>query len=63
MGSDMISIGHDDLRLKDISAGRNSGRESSLIPSQNSGPGTFGFSPGTFGKTGSQINDSFEFDG
>ncbi|KAI9460594.1 Rec8 like protein-domain-containing protein [Lactarius psammicola] len=62
MGSDMISIGHDDLRLKDISTGRNSARESSLIPSQNSGPGTFGFSPGAFGKTGSHINDSFEFD-
>ncbi|KAF8274080.1 Rec8 like protein-domain-containing protein [Lactarius quietus] len=62
IGSDRISIGHDELRLKDTSAGRNSGRESSLVPSQNSGPVTFGFSPGTFGKTGSQINDSFEFD-
>lgn len=62
IGSDRISIGHDDLRLKDISTGRNSGREGSLVPSQNSGPVTFGFSPATFGKTGSQINDSFEFD-
>ena len=63
IGSDRISIGHDDHRLKDISTGRNSGRENSLVPSQNSGPVTFGFSPGAFGKTGSQINDSFEFDG
>lgn len=63
MGSDRMSIRHGDLRLKDISTGRNSGRESPLFPSQNSGPGTFGFSPGTLGKTGSQINDSFEFDG
>ncbi|KAH9004008.1 Rec8 like protein-domain-containing protein [Lactarius hatsudake] len=64
MGSDRISIGRDDIRLKDISTvtGRNSGRESPLVPSQNSGPGTLGFSPGTFGRTGSQINDSFEFD-
>ncbi|KAH9178704.1 Rec8 like protein-domain-containing protein [Lactarius sanguifluus] len=64
MGSDRISIGRDDIRLKDISTvtGRNSGRESPLVPSQNSGPGTLGFSPGTFGRTGSQINNSFEFD-
>jgi meiotic recombination protein REC8 len=60
IGSDRISIGHDDLRLKDASTGRNSGRESPLVPSQT---GTFGFSPGTLGKTGSQINDSFQFDG
>lgn len=63
IGSDRISIGHDDLRLKDASTGRNSGRESPLVPSQTSGPGTFGFSPGAFGKTGSHINDSFQFDG
>jgi len=63
MGSDRISIGHDDVRLKDLSTGRGSGHESSAVPSQNNGPGTFGFSPGTFGKTGSQLNDSFEFDG
>ncbi|KAI9444793.1 Rec8 like protein-domain-containing protein [Lactarius indigo] len=64
MGSDRISIGRDDIRLKDISTatGRNSGRESPLVPGQNSGPGILGFSPGTFGRTGSQINDSFEFD-
>ncbi|KAH9065734.1 Rec8 like protein-domain-containing protein [Lactarius vividus] len=64
MGSDRISIGRDDIRLKDISTltGRNSGRESPLVPSQNSGPGTLGFSPATFGRIGSQINDSFEFD-
>lgn len=63
IGSDKISIGRDDLRLKDVSTGRYSGREGSLVPSQNSGPVTFGFSPATFGRTGSQINDSFEFDG
>ncbi|KAI0257126.1 hypothetical protein BJV78DRAFT_1277705 [Lactifluus subvellereus] len=63
MGSGRISIGHDDVRLKDASMGRTSGRGSSLVPSQlNSGPGTLGLSPGTFEKIGSQINDSFEFD-
>jgi len=61
MGSDRISIGLDDVRLKDASVGRSSGREGSLVPSQlNSGPGTLGFSPKA---TGSHINDSFEFDG
>ena len=61
LGSDRISMGQDDVRLKDASVGRSSGRESSLVPSQlNSGPGTLGFSPKV---TGSHINDSFEFDG
>ena len=61
MGSDRVSIGHDDVRLKE---GRASGRGSSLVLSQlNSGPGTLGLSPGTFEKIGSQINDSFEFEG
>ena len=61
MGSDRISIGQDDVRLKDASVGRSSGREGSLVPSQlNSGPGTLGFSPKAMG---SHINDSFEFDG
>jgi meiotic recombination protein REC8 len=61
MGSDRISIGQDDVRLKDASVGRSSGREGSLVPSQlNSGPGNLGFSPKV---TGSHINDSFEFDG
>lgn len=63
IGSDRISIGRDDIRLKDTPTGRNSGRESPLVRSQSSGPGTLGFSPGLFGKTGSQINDSFQFDG
>ncbi|KAI0003692.1 hypothetical protein BJV74DRAFT_479605 [Russula compacta] len=63
MGSDRFSIGQHDVRLKDPSVVRSSGRESSLVPSQlNSGPGTFGFSPGTFEKIGSHVNDSFEFD-
>jgi meiotic recombination protein REC8, fungi type len=61
MGSDRISIGHDDVRLKDTSVGRTSGRESSL--QLNSGPGTLGFSPNIFEKIGSQINESFQFDG
>ena len=61
MGSDKISIGQDNVRLKDVSVGRSSGREGSLVPSQlNSGPGTLGFSPKAMG---SHINDSFEFDG
>ena len=61
LGSDRISMGQDDVRLKDASVGRSSGREGSLVPSQlNSGPGTLGFSPKV---TGSHINDSFEFDG
>ena len=61
MGSDRISIGQVDVRLKDASVGRSSGREGSLAPSQlNSGPGTLGFSPKAMG---SHINDSFEFDG
>jgi hypothetical protein len=64
MGSDRISIGLEDVRVKDTSVERTSGRESSLLQSQlNSGPGTLGFSPRTFEKIGSQINDSFEFDG
>ena len=64
MGSDRFSTGQHDVRLKDPSVGRSSGRESSLVPSQlNSGPGTFGFSPGTFEKIGSHFNESFEFDG
>jgi hypothetical protein len=64
MGSDRFSIGQDDLRLKDASVGRSSGRESSLVPSQlNSGPGTLGISPRVFDKMGSHVNDSFEFDG
>jgi hypothetical protein len=65
MGSDKISIEHDDIRLKDsTSVGRTSGHRSSLVPSQlNSGPGTLGFSPRTLEKIGSRINDSFEFDG
>ncbi|KAI9512602.1 Rec8 like protein-domain-containing protein, partial [Russula earlei] len=63
MGSERFSIGNDDIRLKDASVGRSSGREGSLILSQgNSGPGTFGFSPRTFGKMGPHIDDTFEFD-
>jgi len=61
MGSDRFSLGQDDVRLKDVSVGRSSGREGSLVASQlNSGPG---FSPKTFERIGSRINDSFEFDG
>ncbi len=64
MGSDRlgISIGQDDVRLKDAFVGRSdSGREGSLVPSQlNSGPGTLGFPPRAMGP---HINDSFEFDG
>ncbi len=61
MGSGRFSIGQDDVRLKDASVGRSSGREGSLVPSQlNSGPGTLGFSPKAIE---SHINDSFEFDG
>jgi hypothetical protein len=64
MGSDRFSIGQEDMRLKDASVGRSSGRESSLVPSQlNSGPGTFGISPKVFDKMGSHVDDSFEFDG
>ena len=64
MGSDRFSLGQDDVRLRDASVGRSSGREGSLVASQlNSGPGTLGFSPKTFEKIGSHINDSFEFDG
>jgi hypothetical protein len=64
MGSDRLSLGQDDVRLKDGSVGRSSGREGSLVPSHlNSGPGTLGLSPRTFEKIGSHINDSFEFDG
>jgi meiotic recombination protein REC8 len=64
MGSDRFSIGQDDVRLKDASVGRSSGRESSIVPSQlNSGPGTLGISPRVFDKIGSHVNDSFEFDG
>jgi len=64
MGSDKFSIRHEDVRLKDTSVGRSSGREGSLVPSQlNSGPGTLGFSPRAFEKMESHINDSFEFDG
>jgi hypothetical protein len=64
MGSDRFSLGQDDIRLKDASVGRSSGREGSLVASQlNSGPGTLGFSPKTLEKIGSHINDSFEFDG
>lgn len=64
MGSDRFSLGQDDVRLKDASVGRSSGREGSLVPSQlNSGPGTLGFSPRTFEKIGTRMNDSFEFDG
>jgi len=64
MGSDKFSIRHEDIRLKDASVGRSSGREGSLAPSQlNSGPGTLGFSPRAFEKVESHINDSFEFDG
>lgn len=64
MGSDKFSMGQDDVRLKDASVGRSSGRESPLVPSQlNSGPGTLGFSPRAFDKMGSHVNDSFEFDG
>lgn len=64
MGSDRFSLGQDDVRLKDASVGRSSGREGSLVPSQlNSGPGTLGFSPRTLEKIGPHIDDSFEFDG
>ena len=64
MGSDRFSIGHEDVRLKDASVGRSSGRGSSLVPSQlNSGPGAVGFSPRAIDKIGSHINYSFEFDG
>jgi len=62
MGSG-ISIGHDEVRLKDASVGRSSGRESSLVPSQlNSGPGATGISPRIVEKLGTVVNDSFEFD-
>lgn len=64
LGSDRFSIGQEDMRLKDASVGRSSGRESSLVPSQlNSGPGTLGLSPKVFDKMGSHVNDSFEFEG
>jgi meiotic recombination protein REC8, fungi type len=64
MGSDRFSLGQDDVRLKNASVGRSSGREGSLVASQlNSGPGTLGFSPKTLEKIGSHMNDSFEFDG
>jgi hypothetical protein len=64
MGSERFSSGQDDVRLKDAPVGHSSGREGSLVASQlNSGPGTLGFSPRTFEKIGSHINDSFEFDG
>jgi hypothetical protein len=64
MGSDRFSVGQDDVRQKDASVGRSSGREGSLLASQlNSAPGTLGLSPGTFEKIGTHINDSFEFDG
>ncbi|KAI0275079.1 Rec8 like protein-domain-containing protein [Gloeopeniophorella convolvens] len=64
IASEKISAGNEDLRLKDNrSAGRSSGRGSSLVPSQlNSGPGTAGFSPRAFGGVGTQVNESFEFE-
>lgn len=65
MSGDRFSLGQDDVRLKDASVGRSSGREGSLVPGQlNSGPGgTLGFSPRILERIGSHINDSFEFDG
>ena len=64
MSSDRFSLGRDDVRLKDASVGRSSGREGSLVPGQlNSGPETLRFSPRTPEKIVSHINDSFEFDG
>ncbi|KAI0068210.1 hypothetical protein BV25DRAFT_1911222 [Artomyces pyxidatus] len=62
-GSDRVSIGHAEVRIRGSSAGRTK-RDSSLGPSQfGSTVGGPGFSPGAFGRFGSQIDgDNFEFD-
>ncbi|KAI0052884.1 hypothetical protein FA95DRAFT_1553180 [Auriscalpium vulgare] len=63
LGSDRVSIGHSEVRIRGSSLGR-SKRDSSLIPSQiGSTVGGIGFSPGAFGKVGTQIEgENFEFD-